>query len=181
MSVAGGLSLPLCLFASLPPLLIYPLKIRIHVNRCKIKAFEISNLSASPANALRRGALGLQPPASCFEPTDPNRNSSGLEFRLTHRKQSLLPKSNRSKMTIGRGSASRATTGSRGICFSFTSFASSASFLLIDTQVETELALTSRKQRTAVHSNRYKTRTSSASPAMLYFLASSAVGTPAEG
>jgi len=108
--VASGRSLPLCFLVSLPqrfdPSLIYPSKIRNGLNSMKTNDKKISNLSVSPRNALRAAIsftsfrTPFQPPAAGLQPPEPNRNSSGLESRLTYRKQSLVPESNRNKVDI---------------------------------------------------------------------------------
>jgi len=114
----AGRSLPLCLPVSLPSLpdllLICPLKIRNGLNPMKTNDKRISNLSAFPANALRAPICFISSTSSasefrrhCFplaaearSVKAANRNSSLLEFRPSHRKQSLVPKSNRNKTRI---------------------------------------------------------------------------------
>ena len=138
-------------------------------------------------------------------PAISNRNSSGLEFRLTYRKQSLVPKSNRNKSRLWgfeplhcdlspclRVSVANPAWASRLLPISNRQIrilecpvtrrkqttatrsnrqnsrnrrcgkASRPSpqtprppFVLIDTQVETEFALSHRKQTTATNSDRY--------------------------
>ena len=143
-----------------------------------------------------KGGLAVQGERGCwvlcssgpYRPAISNRNSSGLEFRLTCRKQRTVAASNRNKSRLWGFEplhcdlsprlcvfvANRAWTSqllpisnrqiSRNRRCGKTSRPSPQTprspFVLIDTHVETESALTHRKQTTAPRSNRYKSRAS---------------------